>query len=216
MIKVVAISDTHENFHRQEDIPPADLLIHCGDFTNQGSLKKVTEFADWLRRISENYTNIIIVAGNHDRSFDEPEPSRGHQRLQEDGPSNIIYLNHSQYIYNDIVIFGSPYTPRFGDWAFNVERGSALAEKWADIPPNTNILITHGPARGILDPGRSEKNVGCDQLAERIAIVKPKLHVFGHCHDGYGKVQCGETLHVNAASCDEQHNLINAPQVIYI
>ena len=213
-MKLVVLSDTHEHFHRLEDLPPADLLVHCGDFTNQGNLKRVAEFADWLHRIADRYIRIIIVAGNHDRTFDEPGKSRGQHRLQENGPSNIIYLNHSQYIFNDTVIFGSPFTPRFGDWAFNVERGQPMADKWASIPHNTNVLITHGPARGILDPGRHEEHVGCDDLAARIAAVKPRLHVFGHCHSGYGRVNCRSTLHVNAASCDEMHNLVNAPQVI--
>lgn len=215
-MKIVAISDTHEHFHRQDDMPPADLLIHCGDFTNQGNLKRVAEFAEWLHRVSDKYTRIIVVAGNHDRTFDEYEPSRGRHRLQENGPANIIYLNHSKYIFNDTVIFGSPFTPRFGDWAFNVDRGPRIAEKWAAIPANTNILITHGPPRNILDPGRMEEHVGCDDLAARVQIIRPRLHVFGHCHSGYGRVSLGQTLFVNAACCDELHNLVNEPQVISI
>lgn len=218
-MKLVVISDTHERFHRQEDLPPADLLIHCGDFTNQGYLNKVEEFARWLHYVADKYTKIIVIAGNHDLTFDEPEMSRGSRKLTECGPSNLIYLNHSQYIFNDIVIFGSPFTPRFGDWAFNVDRGASLAAKWANIPANTDILVTHGPAYGILDPGRLEEHVGCEALTTRLKMIAPRLHLFGHCHNGYGRYReavDSTTLHINSASCDEMHNLVNKPQIIIL
>lgn len=43
--------------------------------------------------------------------------------------------------------------PEFGGWAFNLPRGTPCLEKWNNIPDDTDILITHGPALGRFDGG---------------------------------------------------------------
>lgn len=49
------------------------------------------------------------------------------------------------------------------------------------------MLITHGPPRMILDRVDDGSFTGCAQLRDAIAHrVKPRLHVFGHIHEGYG------------------------------
>ncbi len=65
---------------------------------------------------------------------------------------------------------------------------------YANIPADTDILVTHAPPQGILDAGQ-----GCAELLEASKRVRPKLHVFGHVHAGYGVLRRGPTIFVNAA-----------------
>lgn len=95
-------------------------------------------------------------------------------------------------------IYVSPYTPAFGDWAFayghNEDRFSAPDQSVDDanayvaenpIPDEVDIVITHGPPKGILDRC-PEGNVGCEKLLRAIRRVKPTMHCFGHIHEGHG------------------------------
>ena len=113
--------------------------------------------------------------------------------------------------------WGSPWTPVFFNWAFNLERGDAIAERWGRIPDDTDVLITHGPPAGILDKIISPTGIicpGCDDLAERVAGLSLKLHIFGHIHEGYGQEQIGDCLHVNASTCNDSFKPLNPPIVI--
>jgi Icc-related predicted phosphoesterase len=115
-----------------------------------------------------------------------------------------------------IKIYGSPWQPEFYNWAFNLPRnGWELWQKWSDIPVDTDILITHGPAYGFVDKviGRPE-NLGCELLAERIKTIKPKIHVCGHIHSGRGIIFNDGTLYINASVLDEQYNYTKKPFTI--
>jgi len=49
MVRFVCVSDTHSLENRMpHQIPPGDILIHAGDFTNVGELKEVKEFNERL------------------------------------------------------------------------------------------------------------------------------------------------------------------------
>ena len=87
-------------------------------------------------------------------------------------------------------IFGSPYIVPCGSWAFGLQDEDRKA-KWDSIPGDTEILVTHNPPRNILDgfpslPPDDERRFGCPLLVDTVKRVKPKLHVFGHVHEGYG------------------------------
>ena len=43
VIRIVLISDTH-NRHRTMQMPEGDILIHAGDFTNNGTEEEIREF----------------------------------------------------------------------------------------------------------------------------------------------------------------------------
>jgi len=108
---------------------------------------------------------------------------------------------------NDVNVWGSPWQPEFMNWAYNLPRqGTELKEKWDMIPENTDILITHGPPHGYLDKlPYIPENLGCELLRERVDVVKPKIHVFGHIHYGHGYVTNGDTHFINAAVLNEQY-----------
>ena len=42
--------------------------------------------------------------------------------------------------------------PQFGGWAYNLERGKPLNEKWSKIPGDgIDILMTHSPPAGVFN-----------------------------------------------------------------
>ena len=68
-IRVVCISDTHSKIEtKQIEIPDGDIIIHAGDFSKSGTLQEVQKFNNWLGSLS--HTNKVVIAGNHDLSFD--------------------------------------------------------------------------------------------------------------------------------------------------
>jgi Icc-related predicted phosphoesterase len=193
MLTIVCISDTH-GYHDHVLVPPGDLLIHAGDMTRRGTLPQVQAFNSWLGTLPHPHK--IVIAGNHDWYF-EREPEAARKAI-----TNATYLLDETAEVGGLRIYGSPWQPRFHDWAFNVDRGPQLAEKWAMIPPNTDILVTHGPPFGIADETFVGDHVGCVDLLARVRVVRPKLHIFGHIHEAAGMVDDGETLFVNASAVD--------------
>lgn len=136
----------------------------------------------------------------------------------------LTYLDHSSININGFEVFGSAYTPFFFDWAYNVQRGEPIKKLWAQIPDNTNILVTHGPPMNILDPverfvpGKGEmgiEHVGCVDLYNRIQELKElKLSIFGHIHLGHGQVQINNVTYINASICTEDYKPTNKPIII--
>ena len=114
----------------------------------------------------------------------------------------------------EVKIYGSPWQPWFHDWAFNRLRGDQIQKHWDLIPENTDILITHGPPFGALDATISGNHVGCENLAEVIEKIRPKLHVFGHIHEGHGIVDRNGTVFVNASVLDFSYRYTWDPYVL--
>ena len=208
-MKLVLISDTH-TMHEDLVLPQGDILIHSGDFTGRGKPHEVEEFFGWLERQSKNFKHIVFIAGNHELSFDYK--STWVVDAIKSLPTNVHYLEDSEIIIDDIKFYGSPWQPEFFDWAFNLPRGKKLEEKWEMIPNDTDVLITHGPPMYILDYTlRDMINVGCLALYNKVIQIKPKLHVFGHIHEGYGIKEQDGTMFVNASSATARYELINKP-----
>ena len=221
MKRITFISDTH-NKHKQitSHLPGGDILIHSGDISTMGYPREIKDFCKWFNGI-EGYTHKIFIAGNHDWGFIN-HIDKVNDILEK--YDDITYLQDDLYLagqdetdYNDMIkIYGSPWQPEFYNWAFNLPRnGWELGQKWSDIPVDTDILITHGPAYGFVDKviGRPE-NLGCELLAERIKTIKPKIHVCGHIHSGRGIIFNDGTLYINASVLDEQYNYTKKPFTI--
>lgn len=209
MPKIVCLSDTH-NRHEQIEVPGSDILIHAGDATIRGTIDEIILFNEWFAAFPHRHK--IFVAGNHDWLF---ETSNRLARTLLD--ASIHYLQDCSVEIENLKIYGSPWQPRFFDWAFNLSRGAQLAEKWKLISEETDVLITHGPPFGILDAVRQRyyvENTGCEDLRKRVETIKPKLHVFGHIHCGYGRAESFGVRFVNASNCDESYAPVNPPIVI--
>ncbi|HEV3386654.1 MAG TPA: metallophosphatase domain-containing protein [Gemmata sp.] len=190
-MKIVCISDTHAG-HEFTEVPDGDILVHGGDITRRGSLEDVESFNAWLGTLPHKHK--VMICGNHDFCFQD-RAAEARARI-----TNAIYLEDSGCEIEGLTFYGSPWQPWFGGWAFNLERGSALAEVWAKIPIGVDVLITHGPPEGILDRTIRGEAVGCRDLLARVYEVKPRLHVFGHIHEARGKVETEETIFVNAST----------------
>ena len=213
MPRIVCISDTH-NCNEEIVVPDGDLLIHSGDAVTSGTLLEIERFFRWFEQLPHKQK--VLIAGNHDWAY-QLQPEMVRTLI----PDSIIYLQDSSIEIGGLKIYGSPWQPRFFDWAFNLNRGPEMAEKWAMIPEDIDVLITHGPPNGILDlvPRKGwDENTGCEELRNRVeqiaAFGRLKLHVFGHIHCGYGVHEEFGMKFVNASTCDEQYNPTNPPIVI--
>jgi Icc-related predicted phosphoesterase len=215
MPRIVCISDTH-NCNDQIDVPDGDILIHSGDATVNGTVEELKIFNKWFSSLPHNHK--IFVAGNHDWLFE-----RNNKLARTLLNKKINYLQDSICEIDGLKIYGSPWQPRFFDWAFNLNRGPQLAEKWKLIPDNVDILITHGPPNGILDEVPRSWGIdytGCDELRKRVEEIATfgglKLHIFGHIHCGYGVDEKFGVKFVNASNCDETYDPVQRPIVIEI
>jgi len=81
------------------------------------------------------------------------------------------------------------------------------------------VLITHGPPHGFLDlvpcdRAEAYENTGCEELLLAVVRVRPRLHVFGHIHEGYGVARESGITFVNACVCDASYRPVNQAVVM--
>lgn len=204
-MRIVFLSDTH-GLHDQVEVPEGDLLLHAGDLTGRGRLEELAAAADWLRSLPHRHK--VLIAGNHDFCL-EQQPQAARALLH-----GLTYLEDESCQCEGLKIYGSPWQPWFHDWAFNLRRGEPLRRVWAGIPEDTEILMTHGPPEGILDRCLDGREVGCQQLLQRVQEIRPRLHLFGHIHEAYGQKTVDETLFVNGSACTLQYKPVQKPWVL--
>ncbi len=210
-MRIVSISDTHSLIPLY-NIPEGDILIHCGDLTNVGSIFEFVRFIKWFNSFNHPYK--ICIAGNHDIGL-EKQRQLSEQMFKESG---IIYLRDSSIEIGKLKFYGSPWTPKFFNWAFMLCNDEVSKITRDNIPDDVNVLVTHGPPHGILDFIKSKTNknhLGCKFLLERILNLNNlKLHLFGHIHDSYGYCKIKNVLFANCSVCTEQYKPTNFPIVI--
>ncbi|KAI7259317.1 hypothetical protein KC345_g10337, partial [Hortaea werneckii] len=174
-IRIVCISDTHNKAPGEGyTLPPTgDILIHAGDLTNQGSLSEIQKAVAWLSR-QTSFRTKIVIAGNHDLSLDpqynplkhasgwnvQPSPAEALEcrRLLVENDS-FTYLQHTSHVIQipekgiSLKVFGSPYSPDGGrqNWAFQYDVDTEAARLWSEIPCDTDIVVSHTPAKGACD-----------------------------------------------------------------
>lgn len=220
-MKIWLISDTHGK-HHELILPEVDMVIHAGDMgTYRDPHMNVNGILDslaWYRSLPIKHK--VLIAGNHCTSIE-----RG--LIDKKEFEGITFLQHEFAEVGGLKIFGSAYTPSFGDgWAYNVARHK-IGEYWKDIPTGLDILVTHGPAKGILDITENQNGelvqCGCKALLNRIIEVAPKYHVFGHIHPetnghnaGILKVNGIDTTFINAAVVNLQYKIHNNGFIIEI
>ena len=184
---ILHISDSH-NFHRQ--FPPSrfdgiDLVIHSGDESNYKDPYRneveCRDFIDWYSQVPVKHK--ILVAGNHSTAIE--------RRLvtpKEIESAGIIYLENSEVVIDGIKFYGSPITPTFFDWAFMKSRNK-MHRVWEAVPDDTDVLITHGPPKGVRDLSFDREGnlqmCGCTSLMKRCWALRDtlKLVCFGHIHN---------------------------------
>lgn len=193
-------------------------------------MNEIQKFNSYLGALP--YKVKVVIAGNHDLTFDDNiteaslrtfgvQKSTVESYLSERGLKSVkqmltsaIYLEDSLVTVCGIKIYGAPWQPVFCDWGFNLKRGEDILKKWQTIPADLDILMTHGPPVGHGDLTGGNNNVGCVELLNTVQKrVKPKFHVFGHIHEGYGVTSDGYTTFINASTCTRRYLPTNAPIV---
>ena len=219
-MKIACVSDTHwtvqGDVHPSVQllpVPEADVLIHAGDATFKGQWPEIEWLVKWFA--AQPHKHKIFVPGNHDLCFDDPQAVHYARKLL----AGVHVLIDQGTEIDGVKFWGTPYQPEFHNWAFNVDEQSRH-DHFALIPDDTDVLITHCPPFGFLDKvkdtSKAGVRVGCKELLKAVQRVDPKLHVFGHIHGSYGRVDTGRTQFVNAAMCDEDYQPVNPVRVVEI
>jgi Icc-related predicted phosphoesterase len=195
-MKIVCLSDSHMH-HKKIKMPESDMIIHAGDFTYRGELDEVKKFLQWYGEQKAKYK--LLVCGNHEVEISK-QPFQLLQQMCEDQGIRILNNNHT--IVEGLTIFGSPNSSKFGyGWAYNSTENE-LENIYSSILPDTDVIITHGPAYGRLDRVLMGNYVGSMALTKRISeLSNLKLHVTGHIHESRGTLIRNGVLTVNAAIC---------------
>ena len=201
----------HGHFPKLEG---GDLLIVTGDLTAGDLHIEYQNFFQWLK--NQNYKKKIFIAGNHDNRLTD-------FYCTDEELNHFEYLCDSGTEFENLRIWGSPWTKTFPGMnpkckAFTVDTEEELAEKWALIPEDVHILITHTPPYGILDGIDIEDgsffHVGSKTLFQNWDGGL-KLHIFSHIHEGYGEVKGNNGIfpyhYVNCSHVNERYQPVNKP-----
>lgn len=202
-MKVVCISDTHMK-HEQLKVPDGDILIHSGDALGYGSKNELSIFNSWFGDLPHKHK--IYVPGNHDRYIEE-EPEEARSIL-----TSATMLIDESFDIDGFKFYGSPWTPIFRSWSF-MQYEHDLGTIFFNIPNYLDVLITHGPPRGILDSNAQGERCGSPALHSYVKQRNPKFHVFGHIHESAGIEQTSNTTFINASNLNGIYQVTNAPQV---
>jgi len=206
-MKVCAMSDLHGY---KVDIPKCDVLVVAGDISSSGDETWFkNDFIPYLSENKDKYDICFLVFGNHDDKIQMANITNV--------PNYIKILTNTEYKYKNKKFFGSPYskyTPEIYK-TMNTLIESSLKMLFECIPEDTDILITHSPPYGIGDVVVNEtEHLGSVSLLERIKIVKPKIHIFGHIHTGEKYTKENGTKHYNVSILGENYKITNKPIII--
>jgi predicted phosphodiesterase len=233
------ISDLHGYYPQLEG---GDLLIVAGDCIADNKIAHWAEFFGWFKKqnyrkkvlVAGNHDNFLFQGMV--KTKEQAEFCAELRDIENDEPIDYDYLCDSgiEFEYfrclddfahdghtlerKKLKIWGSPWTLRFpGEnpkaLAFTCPHENDLAEKWALIPEDTDILVTHSPPLGILDKTIDGYNVGSRTLmGSLVYCFRPKLWVFGHIHESYGQMKYkDQTICVNASYVNERYQPVNKP-----
>lgn len=247
-MRIVIVSDLHGSLPK---IPRCDLLLICGDICpveNHNVLFQqewlATKFVEWINRYAPD-TEVIFIAGNHDKIFER-------YPLPEEVAEVATYLQDSSCEFKGLKIYGTPWSQKIGKWAFSlgekklgnpnftidqdgdkhrinyhyVQAEYTLENRFALIPDDTDILITHTPPWGVADNRTANPDIktfvtyndfetelkadyenhwGSPSLRNRVHEIKPLIHAFGHVHTTSGIWREDGTTFINASYLDNDY-----------
>ena len=209
--QLLIVSDTHgmDFSTTEKPLKHVDVAVHCGDLT-EGS--KLEEFRAAIRLLRDmNAPLKLAIAGNHDFTMDipafekivteatpplDPElvakeygvPGQARQLFEEARDAGIVFLEegtHQFTLANGalLTVYASPYTPSLGGRGFqyNPEQGHNFS-----IDKGVDLAVTHGPPKGIMDYTHGRERAGSSHLFAAVARARPRVHCFGHIHEGWG------------------------------
>ncbi len=197
-MKILHLSDTHGCHHRLGDLPEADVVVHSGDFTMNGSEAEAIDFMNWFCDLP--YVHKLFICGNHDECL---------YGANIDGlDENVHYLCNSGVEIDGVKFYG---VPMFMSDCITDRQN----RNYDNIPADTDVLITHSPAYGILDYD-DNINYGDENLLAKVISINPKLHLFGHIHSQHGTLSKHGTTFSNGAIMNGDYTNLQCPNLIII
>jgi hypothetical protein len=214
-MRLVLTSDLHGHL---PDVPPCDVLLVAGDVCpiHDHTLEFQADwlrhdFCDWLRGVPARHK--LFTAGNHDYVFAlQPGLLEG---IRWPG----TYLFDSGAVCDGVRFWGSPWATFLHGWPFTAPEDKLL-DYWELIPPDTQVLMVHGPPHGVGDIiignlSGDVLHVGSKTLIDTIdRLPELRLVVFGHIHECAGVYERGTLTLVNAAVMDENYLPVNPVRVV--
>lgn len=185
-LRILQISDTHNRHRQLTNLPAADVIVHCGDFTDNGTEEEVFDFLNWF--IELPYAHKIFITGNHDLCLWDAEEI-------EELPDNVHFLQDRGCEIEGVKFFGLAYN-----------HPESL------IPDDVDVLVTHEPPAMILDKSNNT-HWGNASLRNRVFRIKPKYHMFGHAHEGYGTEKLDGIIFSNGSSLNDFYQLQKKPKL---
>ncbi|POS71866.1 Ser/Thr protein phosphatase [Diaporthe helianthi] len=229
---IFIFSDTH-GMPLDEYLPSprADVAIHCGDLTEESKLAEMRTTLGLLKKIDAPLK--LVLAGNHDFTLDTPsfkqkieqarpplEPALVTKEYGDYGEAEQLFAGaeeHGIHLLREgthrfvlsngagLTVYASPYTQSLGDWGFQYKPDQGHVY---DIEKGTDVAITHGPPRGVLDRTNGRERGGSSELFAAVAASRPRVHCFGHIHEGWGAKMVtwrGERSHQPSHLTDIDH-----------
>ena len=214
IMKLICFSDTHLNslpelLKGQE----ADLFIFAGDALSRGDWREWRQFYSDLKLVRKQCKDFVTVFGNHD-FYVEENPQLVREELADIG---IHLLMGEEVTIQGLRIYGEPHVPQFYDWAF-MKSEEKLVYVYDQIPEGLDILVTHGPAYGILDKNARGEYCGSVSLKNKLfSMERPaKIHISGHLHESWGYFDSGKIKHYNVSILDDNYMWTNSVTEIEI
>lgn len=197
-MNILHLSDTHGCHRQLQDLPEADVVVHSGDFCMVGSEAEAIDFLNWFCDLP--YAHKVFICGNHDdclygANIDGLDP-------------NVHYLCNSGIEIDGVKFYGVPMF--MGDCVTDRQ-----AKNISKIPKDTDVLITHNPAYGILDFDDGI-NYGDEQLLSKVMEIPLQLHLFGHIHSQHGITTEHGITFSNGAIMAHDYTTFNMPNLLEI
>lgn len=197
-MNILHLSDTHSRHRTITNLPEADVVVYSGDFCMVGTEAEAIDFLNWFCDLP--YAHKIFICGNHDDCL---------YGANIDGlDSNVHYLCNSGVEIDGVKFYG---VPMFMNDCITDRQTRNIA----NIPANTDVLITHSPAYSILDFD-DNTNYGDEQLLAKVMNIKPRLHIFGHIHAQHGIITEHGITFSNGAIMNADYTHLNMANLIKI
>ena len=162
-----------------------------------GSESEAIDFMNWFCDLP--YRHKVFICGNHDDCL---------YGAAIDGlDANVNYLCNSGIEIEGLKFYG---VPMFMEDCITDRQ----SRNYASIPNDTEVLITHSPAYGILDFD-DDINYGSEEILEIIPILHNlKAHLFGHIHARNGIMEQNGVIFSNGAIMNADYTILIRPNVI--
>ena len=214
-MKIIAFSDNHGYL---PELEPCDVVCICGDIIPLEIQRDIfmswwwfnNKFKEWAEKL--DCKKVIFIAGNHDFFLEDEEPFE---------MGKVIYLKDSNYEYEGVTFYGSPWITGLPYWAFNVSE-TEQEELFKKIPDNVDFLLTHTPPFDMNDIGRVDFNQGnpIDFGSKALTKILSKdknirFALSGHIHSGNHNLTERNNIKLyNVSLNDESYDIYYNPLII--